>query len=586
VRRVPRVLTGGQVAGYDPLPGDQPQAARVLTGGQVVDEPEEPGLLESTLRGAGQGASFGFQDEIAGALESAFTDKTYKQARDESRARNAAAEAAHPWGYGLGSVLGTAGTGLVTGGLAAGAAKAGAGAVAKLAAAEGAAQALGSSDADLTEGQFGQAAKDTAIGGVVGGVLGGGLHKLLGHTVDTAIERRGKDLNELIGEGGVPTVRKRLGQATGVREVGVREGETAASTEAAGSEHLAATRTAAAADAAESAAPQKVERSLGVNVIDSDPELLKALNKGKKQATAVAEARIHELGKETAPVYRELDSEFDGGIRLGRVIGAMENAATEAKQQYAYNVGEAVQEHSDRFLATWRKRLDLEPGVDLNEVHIPTFEVRKLATRLQMEATSTMGALSETERLTVKKQVAQVAKGILDDHLDEAARALPDMAPQVQKLRDLNDKSFVYSSVRDALVASANTMHTKGPGLLKSLTGASLPALGGLALSGGNPVGFAAGALGAQLAQSGARRVSRDATMYLARLVRAARAGNATSQLALDAIKGGVPAATVNTIMSNVGQPLALAAGSAVAEGVGSALEGRGGRGGGEAEAE
>ena len=39
------------------------------------------GKLESGLRGLAQGVSMGFADEITGALESAFTDKTYKQSR-------------------------------------------------------------------------------------------------------------------------------------------------------------------------------------------------------------------------------------------------------------------------------------------------------------------------------------------------------------------------------------------------------------------------------------------------------------------------------------------------------------------------
>lgn len=575
-----RILTGGQIVGaYDPMPTDRP-GRRTLTGGQIVDDepdPDEPGLFESLARGAYQGASFGFGDEISGALESAFTDKTYQQARDEARSRNAAAEKAHPWGFGLGSVLGTAGTGLVTGGLAAGAAKLGTAGVAALSAGEGALQAAGASEAEDAGGVL----QDAAVGGAVGGILGGGLHKVLGHTVDTAVERRGKQLNELIGEGGVPTVKKRLGQATGVKEVGIREGENAASTALAGSSDLESAR----ALGPGAAAGEKVERSLGVNVIDSDPQFLGALQKGKKQAIAVAQARLDDLGREIAPLYRDFDARTGGGVPLSTITEKLEAASNAARTDYRHNVADAIDEHAEKFMDTVRRRLGVKEGEELPAgAVVPSADVRKFATRLQQEATRSMGSLSETERFAVKKEVAQTAKEILDDHLDEVAKMAPGQAKQVQRLRDLNDKTFVYASAKEALEASAKTAHTRGPGLLGSLTSAGLPGLAGLAMSGGNPVGFAAGALGARAVQQVGSRVNQAATRQLAALVRAARAGSVTADMAISAIKAGVPAATVNTIMSSAGQPYALAGGAAALEGIGRAFEGR--HGGDEAEAE
>ena len=567
-----RLLSGGQVLSYSPLPGDVAPQRRLLTGGQVVDDEDTPGLLEAGVRGLAQGATFGFADEISGALESAFTRKTYTQARDEARSRNKAAEEAHPWGYGLGSILGTGATGLATGGLAAGAAKLGTAGVAALAAGEGALQGVGASDAEDAGGVL----KDAAVSGVVGGAMGAGLHKILGHAVDTAVATRGKQLNDLIGEGGVPTVKKRLGQATGVKEVGIREGETAASTAAAGSEDLGAAR------AAGGPAEGKVERSLGVNVIDSDPEFLKALNKGKTQAKAVATARLNDIGAETAPLYRAIDEASGGGVPFDSLMGKLKGASDAARADYRHNVADAIDEHIDKFTDTIKRNAKgAEPAV------VPSAEVRKFATRLQQEATRSMGSLSETERFVVKKEVAQVAKGILDDHLDDVAKTVPEaLAPKAQRLRDLNDKAFVYASARDALEASAQTAHAKGPGLLKSLTGAGAPALAGLALSGGNPVGFAAGYAGGKLAQAGYQKFSHTAARHLARLVRAAHAGNATAEQAIAAIKVGVPAAVVNTVMSGVGQPLALAGAAYGAEGVGQAFDSLGHRGGGGGEAE
>ncbi|RYG61216.1 hypothetical protein EON64_18745 [archaeon] len=124
---------------------------------------ESPGRLESLGRGALQGVSLGYADEITGAIESALTEKSYTQARDEARANNSKSQESNPWTYGAGELGGGAATLLVPG-------AAGVGAGLKGAAALGAAGALGSSNADLTKGEVGGALLDTAIGGTIGAV--------------------------------------------------------------------------------------------------------------------------------------------------------------------------------------------------------------------------------------------------------------------------------------------------------------------------------------------------------------------------------------------------------------------------------
>lgn len=123
----------------------------------------EIGYAESGLRGLAQGASFGFADELTGALEAALSDKTYEQARDESRAAYKAAEEANPKTYMGGQIGGAVGTALIPGLQGAG--------IGKLAA-MGAAQGLGSSEADLLEGDIAGAANDTARGAAIGAVTG------------------------------------------------------------------------------------------------------------------------------------------------------------------------------------------------------------------------------------------------------------------------------------------------------------------------------------------------------------------------------------------------------------------------------
>jgi hypothetical protein len=536
VKRVPRLLTGGQVVGYEPLPGDRPRAPRLLTGGSIVEEQEEPGLAEAAGRGLLSGVTFDFDDEIGAALGSAFSDRKYKELRDELRAKKAAAQEAHPWGYGLASALGTVGTGLVTGGLAAGAKTVGG--VAKLAAAESALQAAGNSTADLTEGDVGGLVKDTAVGGAVGGVIGAGLHKALGAYAATAPLRRAQHLGEDIAEGAIPTAKRRLGQVLEVNE--------------------------------------KTGHSLAVDVLDSDPEFTKALGKGQAQARVVAQQRLEGLGKEVTPIYKGLDRET-GGVPLGHVVERMDEMVAGADKPGNAQVHAALEEARNQFVGSYRRKLDIDPTADLNSINIPTQDVREWVTRLKKQATTSMGSLSETERKVVKDEVHRATNVILNDHLDNVARSLPELAPDIAALREANKKILVYSLADDTLKNAVQRKAWSPSSFSETLSKTFLPVAAGAIGAGADVVtgGLAYG--GTKLALKAGAKAHRGATKLLNQLVQAARSGNATSKMALDAITGGVPAALVNTIMSGVGQPLALAAGNAAVEAAGSVGRGRGG---------
>lgn len=75
---------------------------------------------ESFARGAIQGATLGFADEISGAFESALSDKPFEQARNESRQNFEAAQQANPNAYIIGEVGGGIASTFATGGLSAG----------------------------------------------------------------------------------------------------------------------------------------------------------------------------------------------------------------------------------------------------------------------------------------------------------------------------------------------------------------------------------------------------------------------------------------------------------------------------------
>jgi hypothetical protein len=99
---------------------------------------EEPSKWASLGRGLLQGATFGLADEISGRVEAMFSDKTYEQARDESRAAFKKAEEAHGGYYLGGQIGGGIASSLIPGGIVGkAAARLGVSAAAKTAAALG-----------------------------------------------------------------------------------------------------------------------------------------------------------------------------------------------------------------------------------------------------------------------------------------------------------------------------------------------------------------------------------------------------------------------------------------------------------------
>lgn len=148
------------------------------------DTREPQGMPESGIRGALQGATFGFGDEAAAAVESvlpsflrndvsrkavgdgATVAERYRNARDYYRGRNAAAEESNPGTYLAGQVTGAV---AAPGGAARGLGRALAG---------GATMGAGYSEADVTKGDVGGLVSDAAVGAGFG-AAGHGAGKLL-----------------------------------------------------------------------------------------------------------------------------------------------------------------------------------------------------------------------------------------------------------------------------------------------------------------------------------------------------------------------------------------------------------------------
>ncbi len=204
---------------------------------EEVEYTEEPiSKLESGLRGAGQGATMGFMDELMATLGTKGASpsqvvadpkkaietekqmmKDYDQNLAEERDKFKASAEANPWTSGIAEVAGGILPGLLTGGgaTAANVAKTGAnlGAKAamktaakeggKLGAKYGAASGLGYSEAEDLEGL----AKDTALGSVVG-TLGG------------AVLPVGIEGAKRVGKGSLDAVKALLGKIPGAKTIG------------------------------------------------------------------------------------------------------------------------------------------------------------------------------------------------------------------------------------------------------------------------------------------------------------------------------------------------------------------------------
>jgi hypothetical protein len=141
------------------------------------------GTLESLGRGILQGGTLGFADEISGAIESLLSNKTYEQARDESRTNFGAAEEAHPIAYHGGEIGGGVASAFLPGGhLAKGASLA---KEALFGAGMGGAAGLGYSEAKDAQGMMSDV-KSGVVSGGLGTAALGGISNILGKTIPPA----------------------------------------------------------------------------------------------------------------------------------------------------------------------------------------------------------------------------------------------------------------------------------------------------------------------------------------------------------------------------------------------------------------
>lgn len=464
-------------AGFKPDPGAHPLAA-----------PEEPGRVMSFLRGAKQGATLGFGDEISGALESAFSDKSYTQARDEARANDKAAQGAHPWLYGAGGIAGGAASAFVPGlnvakaGTAIAGARgilAGAGTAAKIGAGFGAVSGLGSSDADLTQGEFGRAALHTGIGAVLGGATGGVLQgasnvvgREAGHRAanyaskellaaqgesEAAFKQASKKLGTLVAEEGKPVAGESAGRAAAKSHVNEK---ALAVLQGPGAQNSTKGRVMGS-----DAGLAKVEKTLA-----GDRELRASImdaSESAKPALAVVEKR---LVKHTARADKAIDvaQDMTPGVRITDVmapLGRMEQelASTSATLPLAKQVTKEIEAFRD---------LHQETNVVDNVARIPLQQLRKEYRKWQDVAYETANALGvKSERGKIAEQMSQIMRTALHDEIERVAERNPSGGKLLQILRIENEKISGYKGVQRLLEEHQRRINSGSKTMTAQLTG-------------------------------------------------------------------------------------------------------------------
>jgi hypothetical protein len=423
---MPRVLDPSEYDVLDPATGAGVRG-RVLAPGdyEEIGAPETPGSISSALRGVKQGLTFDFGDEIAGALEAAFTSKTYKQARDEARAKDRAARESSPLAFGLGQILGAGATMAIPG---AGAARLGTGVAG--AAARGAGAGIvagaGASEAEGIEGVVKDAAKGGLVGGATGAALGG-LSRILGGPkgiVGGAPERADKQLLTGVGMGATPKVYKELNKkgASVVEEL----------------------------------------RASGLDKVARDPEAL----------AAGAEETLKKVGGRLGEIYKAVDAASPTLPKID-VLRALKRV----QSSYAGNpatrpIARQIKSLADDADEAWKGKF------------VPAEKVHEFVSSLGKRA---FEGVKPADAAKASRDIWGATQRVLQRHVDRITKRNPS-AGNLDELKKLNATYSALSPVRDAAAYKA-TRAKMSPTGLRQIAGEAANVWSGIAaVASGSPL--------------------------------------------------------------------------------------------------
>jgi hypothetical protein len=516
---------------FDP---DAYLAAVADEGSSTGPKPQQsqPSGLESAGRGLLQSVTFGFADEVSGAAESLFGDKTYKEARDESRKAFAQAREAHPWLYAGGELAGAFVPGLGAGKIAALAGK-GAKAVAKIsgagklvdkglktsnalvrgatataqsagqaAVAGGAMGAIGAVGA--SEGEtVGEVIKDGLSGGVVGATLSG----VLGAVVGGASARLRARAVARAGEKGTPTARANLEK--------VQDDFT---------------------DMVFSKEGEPLREALGLSA--------KGLLKGKdaaKTAKAV-DTLLKPIQKTRNAAYKGLDEASGvGGMRMSRLRSEVQKVQKLSSQSPAtLPMADALRHVDDDIVRGWAAKTNPD-----GDAIIPFAEVRKYVTSLQTKGFSGTGQLDPGLARQLRQEVSRVVKTAMETEMAEVVAKAPKAIEHVETIKEVNKQISALMRTKTL----ANQVAAKDAFPQTGLRDIAQKGIDAALLFSGNVKGFAT----KKAAEFVLPRAAVAADLGLARLVAAARRGSNAAQIAEMATSYGIPAVVARKVISDFG---------------------------------
>lgn len=492
-------------------------------------EPAAPvGIGESLARGGFQGVTLGFGDELSGAVRSLINGTSYQAERDAARGANKGAQEAHPFAYGgaeLAAGLATPipGLGAIKGaGIAAHAARA---------ALAGGVAGLGSSEADLTKGDFGGAVHDTIQSALIGsaiGMVGGKIGQKLGKAGEASEERAIKALagGESKSSGAAWQKTKRMVNNPETRNI-LRE-------------------------------PVQLENDAGKTVTTT---LEKQAGAAPDHIQTIVDAQTDRISSELRPIYAKADAK-NGGVSLSDYIRylddriAQHRATSPPTEAKVYE--RAIGELKENALDHWGSRShELNPALATEEaqnpavrdaimkqldVRIPSEDVRAEATALQKIGFKTVDPLNPGLHTQVKRDLGNMVRDFVNQHV---MRTLGD--EDHTRLLDLNKRMNAWLGV--GTVAAARAEKEMAGRMSLGGTAHQLLGHGGalgavmMAAHGNIPGAVAAYALPKVLEHRGAlaRVATRGAAGVDARLkavADAAAAGNPFAQRMLATLRG------------------------------------------------
>jgi hypothetical protein len=459
---------------------------------QVVDS--GPGQAETFALHTAEGLTSNFAGEIGGVLKALGPDArgqrlgpAYRTYRDSIQGRIDEGARNYPK---------TAIAGNLTGGLMQTAIPV-VGSVTRVPGVGGGLSALGASRADLTQGEYGQAAKDVATGATVDlltagafKVGGAGLQRLARGAPARQEARAVNDL--LLGV-------KASVQDKSLAQLGGRE-----------------------------AIPALLKREAIPKSALRDPAKL----------AEVVDTKLDEVGGALGQIYRQADNNVPQGVLLSKVEEALGKAKAAARERGDHRAMAVVDAEIGGLKSLYEDTGSVLSAQQLHGV------VKRLG-----DAGYTRQFLDPSRASQLSRDMHQHTRELLQTHIDRVAKAFPDKVPGREQLEDLNARYSQLRALSDIADTKATRLARNSPSLAETFQQYAQRGADAFTIANGlvaNPTA----AVGS-IAIRAAPYVPQMADEALIRVARAARSGTRKAELLKMGATLGLPRAVVAQVIAD-----------------------------------